>query len=269
MSDICMLAHKFNDHSKKISYPVIIQPKIDGVRMTWQKHLDVPITRNGKRIFNIEHIVNALRIIGQDNLDGEIYHPAMTFEQINGLVRRSRNTCQTDLQYWIFDLIEPLPCRDRLRRLDEILPATASPTIVSVPWSWAHDITEVYASFSRYTREGFEGIMIRNPESFYQAKRTKDLLKLKLSKSSKAKIIGWIPGKGKHEGRMGTLVVQSTEPGESWSCEVGTGFSDKEREWDYVKAHLFCGKEIVVTFQEFTSQNIPRFPVYGGFHAKA
>jgi DNA ligase-1 len=264
MSDICMLAHKFMDHKQKIKYPVIVQPKIDGVRMVWQRHVGSPITRNGKRIYNIEHIVRALESTGLDMLDGEIYHPSLTFEQINGLVRRSKNTCETELQYWIFDSFAMLPTANRLISLEGRIPSTASPILTWVPFYWVHSEAEIWKLSGEFISQGFEGAMIRNPESFYQTKRTKDLLKLKPGRSSRAVITGWTQGKGKHEGRMGTLIVQSVEPGESWTCEVGTGFSDHERDWSYVRERLFTGRQIKVLFQEFTANNIPRFPVYGG-----
>ena len=74
---------------------------------------------------------------------------------------------------------------------------------------------------------GGEGLMLRDPDSLYVGNRSTSLLKVKRWYDAEAKVIGHQPGKGRHKGRMGALVCVM-EDGKEF--EVGTGFSDNERE---------------------------------------
>ena len=49
-----MLAHKYLDYKDNISFPVLVEPKIDGARMIIQK--DGLFTRNGKKYVSCPHI---------------------------------------------------------------------------------------------------------------------------------------------------------------------------------------------------------------------
>ena len=261
--EIAMLAYKFEDHCHKIQYPVIVQPKIDGVRMVWSANLQAAITRNGKRIYNVPHIEQSLKMLQVDGFDGEIYQKGLDFETINGLVRRSRNLIETELEYWVFDWIHSsLPCKRRLEDLQKKLtehPEIALTKIKRVPWDYAKDQAEVYRFMNRWVQEGFEGVMVRDPQAMYQFRRTQALLKLKPWKFATAKVLGWIAGKGKHEGSVGALEIQA-ENG-SWKCEVGTGFKDDERTLSYFDS-FFSNRLIQIKYQELSKYGVPRFPVF-------
>jgi hypothetical protein len=64
---------------------------------------------------------------------------------------------------------------------------------------------------------GFEGLVIQSEGVLY---------KVKPKETYDVKVIGVVPGKGKHEGKMGALL---TEMG-----KVGTGFTDEERGFDFL-----------------------------------
>ena len=101
---------------------------------------------------------------------------------------------------------------------------------------------------------GGEGLMLRQPSSDYHTGRSMTLLKVKTFHDAEAVVIGHQPGKGRHKGRLGALLVQ-LDDGTEFS--VGTGFSDKQRE-----APPIIGSTITFRYQELTDGGVPRFPSF-------
>jgi DNA ligase-1 len=69
-----------------------------------------------------------------------------------------------------------------------------------------------------------EGVILRNPSSIWEPRRTWNLLKVKPSRDSEATVIGYTWGKGKLEGLMGSMLVDW----EGVQFEL-SGFTDAER----------------------------------------
>jgi DNA ligase-1 len=101
---------------------------------------------------------------------------------------------------------------------------------------------------------GGEGLMLRAPRSKYEAGRSNTLLKVKEFFDAEGTVTGYEPGKGKHKGRVGALLMLS-DSGETFS--VGTGLSDRERE-----KPPSIGSRVTYRYQELTQDNKPRFPVF-------
>jgi DNA ligase-1 len=87
--------------------------------------------------------------------------------------------------------------------------------------------------FEVVTKSGGEGIMLRYRWSPWRAKRVSELLKLKAEHDTEGSIIGYQAGKGKHLGRLGSLVVRCDELPKKPTLSVG-GFTDDER---YLDSH--------------------------------
>src|SRR4030095_8450509 len=74
---------------------------------------------------------------------------------------------------------------------------------------------------------GGEGIMARKPRSTYEAGRSSTLLKVKSFHDAEARVVAHAAGAARHKGRLGALVVELAD---GTGFNVGTGFSDAERE---------------------------------------
>ena len=129
-----MLADNFDNREKDLEYPVITQPKLDGIRCIVQKTKQgiEAFTRNGKKIDSIPHILDSLKEFFEKNpyaiLDGELYNHDLrdNFNKITSLVRkqepvRGKNDTDTSfdkkqqeflerckeakgiIEYWIYD----------------------------------------------------------------------------------------------------------------------------------------------------------------------
>ena len=68
--------------------------------------------------------------------------------------------------------------------------------------------------------------MLHRAASLYQAGRSDDLLKLKPYQDAEARVIAHLPGKGRHRGVLGALLVETAA---GLRFRIGTGFSDAER----------------------------------------
>jgi DNA ligase-1 len=97
--------------------------------------------------------------------------------------------------------------------------------------------------------------MLRESGSFYEGNRSCTLLKVKSFLDNEAVIVGHEPGKGRHKGRLGALVLE-------WNGKrfnAGTGLSDAER-----NNPPAIGQKVTFAYQELSTDGIPRFPVYKG-----
>jgi hypothetical protein len=128
------------------------------------------------------------------------------------------------------------------------------------------------------TAYGWEGLMLINPDSYYECKRSHNLVKIKPVYDYEATVISYIGGKGKYAGHMGALVVEVTWDdqvtsfhggrkefvGKRVRFNVGGGFSDSQRDWNYVKEYFPAGAQITINFQEVGVNGCPPTAIYGG-----
>ena len=110
-----------------------------------------------------------------------------------------------------------------------------------------------------------EGLMLVNPNSYYEFKRSKNLLKVKPTYDMEATVIEQTAGEGKHEGRMGAVVVKLTWDDKVSSVyggtermtnktvifSIGGGFSDSDREQNWV------GRRIKFSYYGVTENAVP------------
>ena len=89
------------------------------------------------------------------------------------------------------------------------------------------DSTALTAALEKVVAQGGEGLMLHRANAPFLAGRRDDLLKLKLYLDSEATVVAYLPGKGRHTGRVGALMVQSPD---GRRFRLGTGLTDAQRE---------------------------------------
>ena len=87
-------------------------------------------------------------------------------------------------------------------------------------------VTQLLAERDHVVRQGGEGVMLRQPESAYEAGRSPTLLKVKPYDDAEATVIAHEPGKGKFAGKLGALRVRADD-GREFS--LGSGLTDADR----------------------------------------
>ena len=102
----------------------------------------------------------------------------------------------------------------------------------------AYDLCDVMIT------KGFEGIILKNTDSIWEPKRSQHHVKMKAVLDADVTCVDVIPGTGKYEGMIGSLVCES---GDGVRFNVGTGLSDEQRALDN---SIYVGNIIEVKYNE-------------------
>jgi len=118
---------------------------------------------------------------------------------------------------------------------------------------------EILHQYTVLKEEGIEGLMVMPYNLPYRCgKRVKDYVKLKPIFLVKVKVVGYLDGEGKYEGRIGSLIVQ-TEGKFSFSV---AGIPDSWRNRRFFKERV-AGKELNIQYERFDKTYVqPR--IYNG-----
>lgn len=280
-----------------------LEPKLDGVRvlMTVIPSDDqvsvISYSRNGKVFENFTDIENQITqhfsaLIGKTNiakqlsagfvLDGEV--TGNTFQELMRQARRKENVQANDSVFNIFDIIpledfrnglyrKPLSYRieilESMRSVIEQMPNVTLLTHIMVDMDTAAGKDQ----FNRYCKDmvnaGFEGVMIKDIHSPYEAKRNTFWLKYKPVHDYDLTVIGLEEGTGKNAGRLGALVCEGFEDGKHITVNVGSGFTDDDRDSFWANSNSVIGQTAVVLADAITqnmdgsySLRFPRFKTF-------
>lgn len=275
-----MLAHTFDPvaNSKKrhaITFPCYTQPKIDGLRCLMyysEKHGDVVAqSRTGGTFSSVAHLTtcvrDALKHHPQWVLDGELYTRQYPFEELAGLLKKSKRSEEDTrklllVQYHLYDAFHrgdlSLSFQERWRWVSVLHSHVASEYLVLVETRVAHDLEDFRRAFSLYVADGWEGVMLRNSSGEYTPNyRSNDLVKYKEFLEEEFTIVGWKEGEGRDQG---TVIWECRTEGGSTFAVRPRGTLEMRRAW-FEEAVSWMGKRLTVIFQEWSEKRIPRFPV--------
>ncbi|GKS95945.1 MULTISPECIES: DNA ligase [unclassified Acidovorax] len=201
-----------------------VSEKYDGVRGYWDGHQ--LHTRGGERVNAPAWFTQGWPAIP---MDGELWAGRGRFAQAQSTVRQQRpdDAAWRHLQFMVFDLpAQGGPFDERLPALQTAVARIGHPWVQAVPQQRIATDARLQALLHRTVRDGGEGLMLHRGASLYQAGRSDDLIKLKTHEDTEARVVGYVPGKGRHRGRMGALLVEM--PG-GQRFRLGAGFTDADR----------------------------------------
>jgi DNA ligase-1 len=225
-----------------------ISDKLDGIRAYWDGEGGL-WSRLGKRFTKAPADFLARLPRGMP-LDGELYLGPGRF---NDTVRAVKGHAGWgELRYVVFDA--PPALSGTGYSFEERLCFARDHWVDVAAQTQCSGIDHVWSALKTAEAQGLEGLMLRQPGSLYEGKRSRTLLKVKSFHDVEATVVAHIPGKGKHKGRLGALhcLLDNGTP-----FDVGTGFTDAERESPPV-----VESSITVRYQELTPAGVPRFPVF-------
>jgi DNA ligase 1 len=257
-----LLAHPWTAKIDPTGY--WMSEKLDGVRAYWDGEGTL-FSRNGLPFSKAPDWFIAALPLGIP-LDGELYLGPRRFDDTIRAVKGAAGWA--DLTYRVFDA--PDDCKGQPFEARIARAQAFQNDVIRVERQTPCDgLEHLMAALGAVTSElcAGEGIMLRQPGSLYEGKRSRTLLKVKTFLDLDARIVDVIPGKGKHKGRMGALQcalyicddVRSGTPTRLERFEVGTGFTDAQRELDWTES---IGRLATVRYQELTPRGVPRFPVF-------
>ena len=186
--------------------------------------------------------------------DGELWAGRGRFAQTVSAVRDQKpdDAAWREIRFMVFDLpAQPGDFTARLAALRRLLPLPAAPWAVAVPQERATTHDELQALLDKTVRMGGEGLMLHRGGSLHRGERSTDLLKVKPYDEADARVLGHVPGQGRHAGRMGALLVETPE---GKRFKLGGGFSDAQR--DHPPA---VGSWLSYRYNGTTSAGLPRF----------
>lgn len=181
---------KYDNDLSKLRYPLIAQPKLDGLRC---------IINHGVALSNnLEPFRNKFLQAwakGWDNMDGELIVGPATGGNVLGRTQSGIMAFEGEPDFTFHWFDRPRTERgenytQRLRSLKE----PREPRVLVVDHQWCHDSTELSLYESECVAEGYEGVMTRDPEGPYKYGRStlKEgwLVKIKRFTDGEAKVVG-------------------------------------------------------------------------------
>jgi ATP-dependent DNA ligase len=121
--------------------------------------------------------------------------------------------------------------------------------------------------------KGYEGLMIKPSENYYESKRSHAWLKIKPFIEVTLKIVSIQEGTGKHSGKLGAFQVEGTDDGKFFSLSVGSGLTDDDRDKFWKSKEKLIGMLVEIRADAITqsiegehySLRFPRFKSFRGF----
>jgi len=248
-----LLAHKYEE---KLCNPIgwWISEKLDGVRAYWNGRCFY--SRLGNAFYAPEWFTKDLP--GNLTLDGELFGGRGQFQSTVSIVKTPASPKWKDIKFHVFDAPDQ-PKRNFEQRMDLLKNyfETKKPKYaVFVEQVKCKSKEQLDEKLDKILGYGGEGLMIREPKSFYERTRSKTLLKIKKFYDAEAVVIGHERGKGVNQHRTGALRCRMA-CGKEFSC--GSGLTDKNR-----NNPPKIGSIITYKFQELSKGGSPRFPVFLG-----
>jgi len=275
---------------ERLRYPLLASPKLDGIRLLCHPEKG-PVTRKFIPLPN--HYTR--KLLGHEvyrYLDGEIIMldssgKPLPFNSIQSAVTTFAGEPQ--IQYWVFDYFahpdedfksrySALTCNDWGEEEDP------HGIIKVVEHLVVNDADEVRELASKWINDGFEGLVLRDPNGVYKSGRStfkeQGMVKYKeftdaegviidfeelihnqneqerdefgLAKRSSEKV-GMVPA-----GTLGALILQT-----QWGVlRVGTGFDAGLRDDIWANRGTYLGRTVTFKYQTHGMQDLPRFPVF-------
>ena len=227
----------------------LVSEKLDGVRALWD---------GGTLRFRSGRTVPApawfLQHLPPEPLDGELWMGRRRFDELSGTVRSDPpdDAAWRQVSYQVFELPGAAGSfEQRAAAIERLVARVGWPALRAVPQGRVRDRAALQQLLDDTVRGGGEGLMLHLADAPYTTGRSDVLIKLKPQHDIEARVVGHRPGKGKYEGLLGALEVE-TPAGQRFL--LGTGFSDAER-----AAPPPIGSIVTYRFRELTAKGLPRF----------
>jgi len=252
----------------------------------------VQYTRNGKELENFNHVTDYLSGFIEEFgrsfvLDGEIM--STSFQDLMKTVHRKKDADASDAILNVFDIIPLVEFKQGksvmgqrrrtafLKGFENIF--NDSGFIQIVPQrEFNLDSMVEEIEFKDYMKdmiaEGFEGVMIKDPDAKYECKRSTSWLKMKPFIEVSLAVTQVEEGTGRNVGKLGAIVCEGVDDGKRIVVNCGSGFTDEQRAEFWEAKDTLIGQVVEVRAdaatqsqdsEEVWSLRFPRFLRFRGF----
>lgn len=242
-----LLARDYTDAVDPRDYWV--SEKLDGVRALWDGK--VLRFRSGRPIHAPDWFTAGFPAHA---LDGELWMGRRLFDETSAAVRREEplDAEWRRISYRIFELPEGKGTfTERLAVLHASIAHANVPWLVLVEQFRVPDRASLQARLDAVVRAGGEGLMLHRADAPWESGRSGTLLKMKPLHDAEARVIAHLPGKGKYQGMVGSLLVETPE---GLRFRLGSGLTDAER-----RNPPPVGSVVTYRYRERTEKGVPRF----------
>ena len=229
----------------------LMSEKMDGVRAYW----------DGQKLISRGGVVFAAPTWFTEGfppfaVGGEWWSKRGGFSKIVSVVKKQEpHEGWKEIAFYAFDVpLESGGLVQRLVKLEYYLKLNQADYLHIAKQVTCKDNDDLQRFLSEVEQGGGEGVVVRNPDAKYVAKRDPNALKVKRFYDAECVVTALHPGEGKYKKVLGSLTCQNDE---GVRFDIGSGFSDEER-----KNPPAIGTKITYKYKETTSNQKPRFPVY-------
>ena len=290
----CMLATDSAKHEKKMVGEMIVEPKLDGVRVIVICDVDKDevklFSRNGKELLNFPEINkqfdDALDQMSESMVfDGEVMSD--DFQTLMREIHRKGGAKTKDAKLNLFDCM-PLGdfmaggCDgDIMTRKTMLEKFEFGPNINLVEYVKMNlsepDGQKQFADYNKLCIDrGFEGIMVKPVGGIYECRRSVGWLKVKPFIEVSLTVVDTEEGTGRNVGKLGALIVEGKDMDKFIKTNVGSGLTDTDRETFWKDKDKLIGQIVEIRADAITqnqdtkdtwSLRFPRFLRFRGFEA--
>lgn len=274
--------------TKPVKFPVLASPKIDGIRAIVRG--GVLMTQSLKPVPN-KFIQSSVNWADYEGLDGELVVGSATDANVMQATQSGvmSEEGEPDWHYWCFDLWnESSSYEVRYEKVYNLLCDKDGNDPISVLLtSWMMDEKDLKEFEESAVDCGYEGVMLRNPNGLYKYGRSTEnegyLVKMKRFQDAEATILYSIPlmtnNNPAKTNNLGLTERSSAKEGlaakdmlgafhvvndEGVEFDVGTGFTEAQREEYWWGREALIGQRIKFKFFQGGVKVAPRFPVFLG-----
>lgn len=241
------------------------------------------MSRQGKEFTGLEHIIDDIRKFTTDSVvfDGELVgknveglSDSENFQKSTGIAN-SKDTDKSSLKYVIFDVLQLDEFqngvsnftykhrRNLLLAVKDKIAETRLENIEVVPMFYEGTDQSEIAKWLEYAEEhDYEGCMI-NLDRPYECKRVKHLQKVKAFKDIDLRCVSVNEAEaGRYKGTLGSITCSY----KNGTVDVGSGFTDEQRDYYYNNPDEIVNKIVTVKYKEATTNKNGgeslQFPVF-------
>lgn len=242
-----LLAHVYHEGIDVQAY--LVSEKLDGIRAVWDGQQLT--SRQGNPIHAPAWFI---RGFPKQALDGELWIGRGQFELLSSTVRQStpEDAAWHKVAYYVFELPNAAGSfAQRASQIAALVKQANTPTLKAITQFHVQDAAELKRTLDAVVAKKGEGLMLHRADASYITGRSQVLLKLKPQLDAEAKVIAHMPGKGKYQGKMGALLVETPQ---GIRFKLGTGFKDSER-----ASPPPIGSLVTYTYRDLTKNGKPKF----------
>ena len=288
----CMLADDSKKHEKKMTGEVLVEPKLDGVRVITICDVDKDevkmFSRNGKELSNFPKILEQFdgmmdQMEGSMVFDGEVMSD--DFQTLMREIHRKGGAKTDDAVLNLFDCMPleyfkegecPNTLMQRKEWLENYILGDNMARVEYVKMDLSdEDGQKQFADYNKLCIDkGYEGIMVKPINGPYECKRSSLWLKVKPFIEVSLTVKDVEEGTGRNAGKLGALIVEGTDDGKFIKTNVGSGLTDADRDTFWKAKDKLIGQVIEVRADQITqnqdsndawSLRFPRFLRFRGF----